>query len=96
MRPPVLPLVVPHRFPTHHVLENPRGVPRKRRKAGAVRLRQFFDRGIAFRELLEPVLRSVPWYPGSDARPAGRQSPGLLIRRPPPTHVVVRAITKTK
>jgi len=25
MRPPVLPLVVPHRFPTHHVLENPRG-----------------------------------------------------------------------
>src|SRR5438309_2523296 len=71
-----------------------RGVPRKRRQAGAVRPGQFADRGIVSRELPEPALRSVAWCPGSDARHARRQTPGLLIRRPAPTQVVIPAITK--
>src|SRR5216117_2453864 len=71
-----------------------RGVPRKRRQAGAVRPGQFADRGIVSRELPEPALRSVAWCPGSDARHARRQIPGLLIRRPAPTQVVIPAITK--
>src|SRR6184192_903378 len=70
-----------------------RGVPRKRRQAGAVRPGQFADRGIVSRELPEPALRSVAWCPGSDARHARRQIPGLLIRRPAPTQVVIPAIT---
>src|SRR5437773_738408 len=71
-----------------------RGVPRKRREAGAVRPGQFADRGIVSRVLPEPALRSVAWCPGSDARHARRQTPGLLIRRPAPTQVVIPAITK--
>src|SRR5881392_2958216 len=70
-----------------------RGVPRKRRQAGAVRPGQFADRGIVSRVLPEPALRSVAWCPGSDARHARRQTPGLLIRRPAPTQVVIPAIT---
>jgi len=59
-----------------------------------VRPGQFADRGIVSRELPEPALRSVAWCPGSDARHARRQTPGLLIRRPAPTQVVIPAITK--
>src|SRR5438046_128779 len=73
-----------------------RGVPRKRRQAGAVRPGQFADRGIVSRELPEPALRSVAWCPGSDATQARRQTPGLLIRRPAPTQVVIPAITKVQ
>src|SRR5436309_1925064 len=71
-----------------------RGVPRKRRQVGAVRPGQFADRGIVSRELPEPALRSVAWCPGSDARHARRQTPGLPIRRPAPTQVVIPARTK--
>src|SRR5436853_173071 len=42
----------------------------------------------------EPALRSVAWCPGSDARHARRQTPGLPIRRPAPTQVVIPARTK--
>src|SRR5438094_8985626 len=71
-----------------------RGVPRKRRQAGAVRPGQFADRGIVSRELPEPALRSVAWCPGSDARHARRQTPGLPIRRPAPKQVVIPASIK--
>src|SRR5438876_11282467 len=71
-----------------------RGVPRKRRQVGAVRPGQFADRGIVSRALPEPALRSVAWCPGSDARHARRQTPGLPIRRPAPTQVVIPARTK--
>src|SRR5947207_1549715 len=71
-----------------------RGVPRKRRQAGAVRPGQFADRGIVSRESPEPARRSVAWCQGSHERHARRPTPGLLMRRPAPTQVVIPAITK--